>query len=182
MKNDVFDSITGKTYSLHHLRPLSLSFTVKIKGQDVEVPLVVFFSDHCYTETRKEHHPDDAVILKEKKRHGLIDERVFCLPRWNFSQGLPSILEGLHDKRCYLGDNEIFYRQEGAPPRNSHAGWYICIKLGVSEKNQNLTMSVRSVHWRENRPHGVIRGNPRPFYAVLSNFYQKQSIGRDWLA
>ncbi|MEJ1391462.1 MAG: hypothetical protein RPU34_11300 [Candidatus Sedimenticola sp. (ex Thyasira tokunagai)] len=180
MKKDVFDPITQETYRLDHLRPLHLSYTIKVKGQDVEVPLVVFFSDHCYTESRKDQ-PESAVILREQKRGGIIDERVFWPPRWKFSKSLPDIIEGLHNKRCHLGDNEIFYRQEGAPPHNSHAGWYICIKLGASEKHQNLWMSVRSVHWRENRPYGVTRGNPRPFYAVLSNFYEKQLEERDWL-
>ena len=181
MKKDVFDPITGQVYSLEHLHRFEVSYSIKVEGKEMDVPLMIFFSDHCYTETRKDSHPESAVILREEKRHGIIDERVFCQQRWHFSKHLPEIIKNLHSKRCHLGDNEVFYRQEESPPRNSHAGWYICIKLSVSERHKNLTLSVRSVHWRENRPLGVLRGGPRPFFAILANFYKKQLKERDWL-
>jgi hypothetical protein len=180
MRN-ITDPATNTIYCLKHLKPLDVSYNIKIDGVPRDVSLKALFSKHCYTRSRKDSDHQCVVLFTEKKRHGVIDERVFCPKRWQFSKELPGIILNLHSKHCYLGDNYIFYRQECAPLSNTHAGWYICMRLGVSEQHRNLTLSVRSVHWRENRPIGSIRGGQRRFFAVLTSFYTKHRLEKNWI-
>ncbi|MEJ1343594.1 MAG: hypothetical protein RPU35_16990 [Candidatus Sedimenticola sp. (ex Thyasira tokunagai)] len=180
MKKEVYDCLTKKNYDLEHLHRLHTSFTIRLEEVDIKVPMVAMFSNHCYTASRKEGQPNEAVLYEEQRHNGEIDERVFCLPRWKSSRHLPQTINELHNKRCLLGNGAVFYRQEGVPSRNNHAGWYICACLGVSNSHKNLTLNVRSLHWRENRPSGL-RGHPRPFFAILTDYYRKQRGKRDWL-
>lgn len=180
MTKEVVDPISGTSYSLEHLNPFQVTYGIKVGGEPVEVPLHVHFSNHCYTRSRH-NDSEDAVIFSEKKRNGEVDERVFCAERWEFSKLLPAIIKDLHSKGCYPGGSkEVFYRQENAPSNNPQHGWYICTRLGVSHKHQNLTMSVRSAHYRTNKPFDI-RGGTKRFYALLAQFYASEKRKRDWL-
>ncbi|MCP4697826.1 MAG: hypothetical protein GY862_13385 [Gammaproteobacteria bacterium] len=179
MKEEVKDSVTGKSYSLGHLEPFQVSYAIKMNNIAIDVNLHVFFTSHCYTRSRKEGDSDCAVLYRERKRGG-IDERVFSKARWEFSKFLPDIIKSLHSKGCYPGSKkELFFRQEKPPYAGSQDGWYICFRLGVSKKHKNLTMSVRSVHWRNNRPY--VRRVAKRFYALLSEFYSEAKKKMDWL-
>jgi len=181
MVTDIDDSSLEKEYSTEHLRPFDITYSIKIDGQPKDVTLSVHFSNHCYTRSRKEGDSDEDVLFQEKKRHGIIDERVLCNERWEFSKSLPEIIQDLHGKGCFIGGSkEIFYRQELPAKGNIHAGWYICARLGASNTHQNLTLSIRSVHWRNNRPIDI-RGGPKRFYALLAQFYSIESDKRDWM-
>lgn len=181
MKQEIYDPVTGKTYSLKHLRPFSVVFQVKTKEGLKDIEFFVLFSSHCYTRSRKNGDSDKSVIFREKKRHGHVDERVFCKNRWEFSKSLPKIIQTLHDKHCLPGGGkELLYRQEKKSQPGSYDGWYICIRLGVSHHYRNLTLSVRSAHWRPNRPFDI-RGPSRRFYALLARFYQEEKKKRGWL-
>ncbi|MEW8009252.1 MAG: hypothetical protein G8D88_17665 [gamma proteobacterium symbiont of Ctena orbiculata] len=179
MDKTVTDTATGESYSLEHLKPFQVTYSIKVNGEPKDVTLHVHFSKHCYTRSRKEGDPDNAVLYREEKRRGDIDERVFCKARWEFSKSLPTVIRELHSKSCYPGGSkEMFYRHEGAPMSNPHHGWYICTRLGVNQKHKNLTMSVRSAHWRTNKPFGI-RGGTKRFYALLAQFYASEQKKRD---
>lgn len=181
MTKEVIDPASGKSYSLEHLKPFKVTYGIKVSGEPVDVPLHVHFSEHCYTRSRKDGDLDEAVLFREKKRGGQVDERVFCEARWEFSKSLPAIIKDLHSKGCYPGGSkEMFYRQENAPINNPQHGWYICTRLGVSQKHKNLTMSVRSAHYRTNKPFDI-RGGTKRFYALLAQFYASEKRKRDWL-
>ncbi|AKH70895.1 hypothetical protein IMCC21906_03258 (plasmid) [Spongiibacter sp. IMCC21906] len=178
---DITDPITGTTYSIEHLKPFNVTYEIKVDGEPTEVTLRVHFASHCYTRSRKEDDPDHSVLFKEQKRRGPDDERVFCPDRWEFSKKLPDIITNLHSKGCYPGGSkELFYRHEDAPKSNPQHGWYICTRLSASDKYQNLTLSVRSAHWRTNRPVDT-RGGTKRFYALLAQFYATEKQKREWL-
>jgi hypothetical protein len=179
MNKYVIDSVTGETYSLEHLKSLPMTYTIKPGGNPVDVELYLHFSNHCYTKSRKSHHTDEEVLFRETKKNGTIDERVFCKERWEFSKLLPEIFRELHAKPCFIGNEKtMFYRQENKPFVGSHEGWYICARFGVSNKHENLVITVRSVHYRTNRPESI-RGESKRFYVWLMRFYQDTK--RDWL-
>ena len=178
--NYVLDHATGETRSLKHLRPFTVTYNIRVDGEPVEVGLNVHFTNHCFTRSKKEEDPAESVLYRERHRQGEV-ERVFCQNRWGFSQGLPDIIKSLPDKLCFRGGSKLlFYRQEGAPPHNSHAGWYLCVRFDASDRHQNLTMSVRSVHKRQNRPHDT-RGAPTRFRVLLAQFYSEERKKREWL-
>lgn len=180
MSRQVIDFATGNAYSLEHLAPFAVTYQILVEGEPVDVTLHVHFPNHCYTRSRHDSDPDEAVLIPEPDDRS-DEERVFCINRWNFSQKLPDIIKNLHSKGCFPGGSkEIFYRQED-PPRAGHvAGWYLVFRLGVSNTHKNLTMSVRSVHYRYNKPYDI-RGGSRRFYIILQQFYQQEKAKRDWL-
>jgi len=181
MDKEVVDNVTGETYSLDHLKSFPVTYGIKVDGNPVDVTVYIHFSEHCYTRSRKDGDPDEAVLIREKKKNGDVDERVFAKSRWEFSKSLPDILKALHGQWCFMGNNkEMFYRQEGKILSNSHGGWYICARFGISHKHQNLTINIRSVHYRENRPHGIRREAKR-FFVLLARYYSEKRKNTDWL-
>ncbi|MEW8389334.1 MAG: hypothetical protein AB2660_17600 [Candidatus Thiodiazotropha sp.] len=116
MDKTVTDTATGESYSLEHLKPFQVTYSIKVNGEPKDVTLHVHFSKHCYTRSRKEGDPDNAVLYREEKRRGDIDERVFCKARWEFSKSLPTVIRELHSKGCLLSR-----RQQGnvLPARRS---------------------------------------------------------------
>lgn len=181
METSITDPVTGKEYSLEHLRPRTVSYNIKVNKEPKTVTVRVHFSRHCYSRTKKDADPPESVILEENRSGGFAEQRVFCPHRWEFSRQLPEIIEQLHHKGCLIGSSEIFYRQEGAPSQGAHEGWYICARLSASKKHQNLTMSIRSVHYRNNRPVDIRGRGVTKFYVVLERFYKSASQTHDWL-
>lgn len=179
MGSDITDS-SGNKYSIAHLKPLNVIFDIRCAGEPISVDLYVIFSNHCYTGSRKDHHTDEDVLFREKRQYG-VDERVFDLERWEFSKRLPGIIKDLHSRLCLQGGSrELFYRQEERPSPSSYEGWYLCIRLSADNTNRRLVLSVRSAHYRRNRPFDV-RGAPKRFYAVLAQFYRQEKKKREWL-
>lgn len=181
------DPTTLETFTFDHMAPFEVTYPVRLKDSDsadseIEVEIQVIFSNHCYTRSKASNDPAELPILfKEKKRDGTVDERVFCSERWNFSKSLPDLIRALNDKNCLAGGSrEIFYRIEHANPPGTPEGWYICFKLDASEKYKNLTLSVRSAHYRTNRPNDV-RGGFRRFYAILAKFFSEELEKKPWL-
>lgn len=169
MNKEITVNSTGKIYSVEHLRPFPVTYSIKIKDEHKDISLQVLFSNHCYTRSRKKADLDEDVLFSEPRRNS-VDERVFCEERWRFSQELPAIIRALHNKLCFSGKSkELFYRQEKPTRPGEHAGWYICAKLGYSQKHQNHTLSIRSVHWRTNRPIDI-RGGSKRFYVLLAKY------------
>lgn len=185
-KPGYIDPVTSEYFGLDHLQPFTQAYKIRVKidgtEKEVEVSLMVLFSNHCYTRTRLDSDPSDLpVLFSERKRDGTIDERVFCRSRWEFSKTLPDLINDLHGKSCLPGGSrEIFYRQEDSNPIGSPQGWYVCLRLNASDKHKNLTLSVRSSHYRVNRPNDV-RGSHRRFYAILAHFYSEELKVRKWL-
>ena len=182
MEISITDPVSGNEYSLEHLQPRTFSYNIKVNKEPKIITLGILFSPHCYTRTKDDTDPPDSVILEENRKGGRIEQRVFCPHRWKFSKQLPEIIEQLHHKGCLIGGNgEIFYRQEGAPSQGAHDGWYICARLNASAKHQNLTMSIRSVHYRNNRPADIRGRGITKFYVVLERFYKSASQTHNWL-
>lgn len=173
---------TGIVYSIEHLKPFTVTYNVFVDKLPVSIPLVVIFSNHCYTRSKNDKDLDIDILSEEKKKNGDIDCRVFCPDRWGFSFLLVDIIKELHSKLCLSGKSkELFYRQE--KPIGSgvlHEGWYICLKLDVSQKHKNLVLNVRSSHYRTNRPFEA-GGGTNKFYSILSEFYKKESKKYAWL-
>lgn len=179
MADHVFDPTAGIERSLVHLAPCVVPYTLRLKSGDVVLPIAVYYANHCYTRSRKPGDSPEAVLFREPKHGGAIDERVFCIDRWSFSQRLPAVLEKLEGTMCYRSSqNELFYRVEDAKP--SGGGWAICMRLDINASAQELRLSVRSVHHRQNLPHDVKHPQVR-FFSILRDFYLPRVSQYPWL-
>ena len=179
--DEIFDAITGRSYPVVHLRTKAIPFHLLLDREQVSIHLYVYYANHCYTRSRTADDPDDAVLLRELKRDGTYDERIFCPKRYEFSAQLPQLIEDLGHALCFRGnDNQVFYRLKSDPKaRSSVHGWYICGRLDTNVRHRQLRLNIRSVHYRTNQPAGV-RGTCR-FFQILTPFYLSQKTKHDWL-
>lgn len=175
----VVNPASGETFCLAHLQPFFIDYSIRLSGEPVTARLRVHFSAHCYTRSIKEGE-DESLILFSEARKNFTDNRVFCPQRYQFSLKLPGIVEGLLNSQCLpAGQREMFYRLEDSPPQAKHHGWYLCLRLNHSAKHQNITLSVRSVHYRTNRPNDAVKHHKR-FRVMLAEFIGKREVPRDW--
>lgn len=167
------DPESNQVYDLSHTEPAIFTYQVKLSKESelIDVPVKVYFSLHCYSREAKDGEP---VHFQEERRHGRIENRIFCLERWEFSKKLPGIISGLQSKGCLVGgSHEVLYRLEDANPRNKDSGWYICMRLSYrSSRKPEVELSIRSVHYRNNRPYDI-RGGHQRFYVLLAKLLKK---------
>ncbi|WP_444937234.1 hypothetical protein ACJJIW_09940 [Microbulbifer sp. JMSA004] len=96
---------TGNIYNLKHTQEFETSYGVKLeKGEPAkDIACRVIFSNHCFTRLRNPEDLDSHVMVRESKRGGNVEERVFCPVRWDFSQQLPEIIRDLTYRNCLIG-------------------------------------------------------------------------------
>jgi len=174
-KKKWIDSKTGDMYDLSHTTPTIFEFGVKL-SRDAEIEKIqvkVFFSNHCYS---RECFENDPVHFREEKRNGTVENRTFCVDRWEFSKKLPRIISELGNKTCLQGgQKEVLYRLEDSDPVNPSHGWYLCMRMGYRpNKIPSIELSVRSIHWRSNRPIDI-RGGSQRFYVLLSKLIKQHA-------
>lgn len=175
----VIDPASGEAHCLAHLQPYFIDYSIRLSGEPVTVRVRVHFSNHCYTRSLKDGEDESLILFSEPRKH-FTDHRVFCPQRYQFSLKLPAIVEGLVHSQCLpAGQREMFYRLEDSPPTAKHHGWYLCLRLNPSAKHQNITLSVRSVHYRTNRPNDALPHHKR-FRVMLAEFIGKRGVPRAW--
>lgn len=166
------DKNTGIVYDLQHMKSFFTNFEVKFNRENFDTVVAeVFFSNHCWTRKRLPEDLDNQVVDSRILKDGSIEERIFCVERWEFSKNLPNIINNLNYKVCLLGGKkEILYRQECSAV-GSHAGWYICIRLDYKRHLANpLQIWVRSAHYRPNRPEDIRRHGGVKFCILLKDY------------
>jgi hypothetical protein len=172
------DPETGKVYSLDHLGDYLTNFEILVGDKLYQLETRVSFSNHCYTRSMSEDDDDQRQIVDvQHKRGGTVDRRVFCEKRWEFSLRLKDIISDIHDKMCFQGNRgSLIYRQEDKPSQQSHEGWYLCLDLEYTPgKKPELTIWVRSVHHRRNRPHNI-RSKPNRFKILAKRFLESKIL------
>ncbi|MBN8426249.1 MAG: hypothetical protein J0L65_02155 [Xanthomonadales bacterium] len=164
---------------IDHLVETLLPVEVRIDGEPFLVNVRVHYTNHCWTRTRK-GEAEDTVLFCEHHRDR-IDERIFCEQRWEFSKQLPGMIRSISHSLCLPGGSrELFYRVMADPKKGGNAGWYACIRLDANRAQQEITLSIRSVHYRTTRP-ADIRGAPQRFWALFWDFYKDLRTKNSWV-
>ena len=169
------DPETEEVYSLDHLEDYLTDFEILVGDELWQLETRVVFSNHCYTRSMSEGDDPQLIVDKQPKKDGSIDTRVFCEKRWEFSLRLKEIIGEIHNKLCFQGNRgSVIYRQEDKPGLQSHEGWYICLDLEYTPGDDpELTMWVRSVHYRRNRPDNI-RPKPNRFKILAKRFLESR--------
>ena len=141
---------TQATPCLAHLTSQEVTISFKHENQIVDAKVTVYYSNHCWTRSKGVTDPDSSILHSEQRKNGYVDHRVFDQERYDFSKSLPSIIDNLTDKVCLQGNGSIFYRHERPGTAYTDEGWYICARL--EHQQGSLRLSVRSVHYRKNKP------------------------------
>jgi hypothetical protein len=169
----------AQRYSLTHVKPLDFNVSLTINGQIYQVPVVVIFSHHCYTDAK------NGTIQRQDPWYFITDStghRAFCVDRWQSSLALPEylkkmIIDKLH---CYrLNKAAHFVRIHDPAKHNKFAGWYVFFsfdrgKLGEAEA---VRISVTSHHYRIAQPENLKSREHVRFHVLLAHWIgQRQDI------
>lgn len=172
------DPVTQQEYSLLGFKSFDQEFCFFDKHKrPVNLTVWISFANHCYTRKKQHTDPDEAVIVVEERQGGEKEERVFDLERWTYSQGLHELIKNdLRSSHCLVGGSgEVVYHHERDPgaPLRTEAGWYICGRFNVMIHRRKMGLSIRSVHYRNNRPGNIRHISKKRFYNLISDFYSK---------
>lgn len=171
------DPESEEVYSLGHLEDYLTNFEILVGDELRQLETRVVFSNHCYTRSMSDDDDPRQIVDEQHKRDGTVDTRVFCEKRWEFSLRLQDIISEIDDKLCFQGNRgSLIYRQEDKPNLQSHEGWYLCLDLEYKPgSDPELTIWVRSVHYRTNRP-ANIRPKPNKFKILAKRFLESKVL------
>lgn len=168
-----FHGPDGDPYDLSHMAPIRATTSLTIDGRRCEVPLVVIFSHHCYTDGKS------GTVSKEDPWYYGTDStghRAFCQSRWEQSKSLPVHVRGMIEQRlsCYrLNSSGNFVRIHDQEPRNKFEGWYIYFSFDRTKEEGEealVKVSVTSYHYRKAKPGNLRSGESSRFQSLLSQW------------
>jgi len=167
-------------FNVGHLRRMRLDIEVRLDRRAVLVPVVVLFSNHCYTRSLRDGESVADALYCETKGGGVIEHRVLDDMRLGFSKQLPRMLEQIAHATVFQGSGQVFYRVKEDPARGGDCGWYLCLEVGVNVAANELRLTVKSCHYRSTRPANV-RGNKKRFFAFFNPMYLRLRAKHPWL-
>lgn len=154
MRPPFTDPDTRVVYTFDHLNPIDATVSVTIGGQRYLVPIVVLFSNHCFTDGKNNTVTmnDSLYILTDDTGH-----RAFCDPRYQRSLTLPTRLLQViaNSDPCFrLSKEGSYIHIHDILTRNRFTGWYVYFKFDNPKAGaaEAIRVSVTSYHYRQTHP------------------------------
>jgi hypothetical protein len=130
---------------------------------------------HCFTREPKPGETPDEVLFYDKS----IECRVFDFYRWELSQHLPGILEGMMTRKCFHARQDNFVVVEIINQADKTRVQYeIYFKVSKSSKKGYLNLLVQSAYVRDKPEAGGKRRHnlPMKFSFILHNTLNRIAI------
>ncbi len=174
-----FPAPNTQRYSLAHLNPLNFNVSLTINHRLYQVPVVVIFSHHCYTDAKNGsiQRNDPWYFTTDSTGH-----RVFCVDRWQSSLLLPEYVKKMIADRlhCYrLNKAAHFVRIHDPAKANKFEGWYIFFGFDRSKLGETayVRISITSHHYRIAQPENLKSREQARFHVLLAQWIsQRQDI------
>ncbi|HVJ38718.1 MAG TPA: hypothetical protein VM687_13050 [Stenotrophomonas sp.] len=167
-------------FDVSHLRRMVMEIEVRLDQRAVLVPVVVLFSNHCYTRSVCVGESIADALYCEAKRGGVAEHRVLDEARLAFSKRLPQMLGQIAHAMVFQGDGQVLFRVQEDRARGGDSGWYVCLELGVNVAASELRLTVKTCHYRSTRPTNV-RGNKKRFFSFFNPMYLRLRSRHAWL-
>jgi hypothetical protein len=171
-----FTDPNGTVYSFDHLNPIHAAVSVTVNGKRYRIPVVVIFSNHCYTDGKRGTVRRDDPLYLTNDRTG---NRAFCAVRWQRSLGLPALVAAMIEAslNCYKLDAADGYMHIPDPASpNKWIGWYVCFRFDKSKAGEPvaLRISVTSYHHRTTKPENLRWTGTIKFPALVVEWLRKR--------
>jgi hypothetical protein len=174
-----FSGPNAQQYSLAHLKPLDCDVSLTINKQVYRVPIVIIFSNHCYTDAVSGtiQRNDPWYFATDSTGH-----RTFSVDRWQASLALPvhlkkMIVERLH---CYrLNKASQFVRIHDPAKQSRFDGWYVFFSFDRPKAGETaaVRVSVTSHHYRNGQPETLKSREHVRFHVLLAKWLaERQDI------
>lgn len=176
MAKYVYQGPDGQQYDLDHLQTQRYEMTLKIEEVRYDVPVLLTFSKHCYSDNQnvdgsKAAPSDPLYCFTDDKGH-----RVFCEKRWKASIALPDYMrtimqKGLDCMKVNSGGGII--RIHDNDPNQKYAGWYIFFEFGRAKQGPSLIrVNVTSHHHRRQLPDSIRSTEKFKFDSLMSQWFR----------
>ncbi|MEQ1619044.1 MAG: hypothetical protein ABL883_11965 [Terricaulis sp.] len=106
-------------------------------------PVIVEFGLHTFTKGKPEQGAAYASDL-EFTHEG--ETRLFCQRRYTLSAGLPEIMRGIGERKCYFTDHDPYFIVNGATLAGGPCEYAIFFKVSKSSKGGRLRVFVVSAY------------------------------------
>jgi hypothetical protein len=167
-------SFEEKKYSLDHLHPKTVTYVQPAKG--INPPrryrVEVIFSLHCFTRSMENETPDSALLYGDNR-----ETRIFDFGRYELSQNLPAIIEGLMARKCFHTGHGNFFTVSVLDGQGNKIEYEVYFTVSKSTKRRVINLYVQSAYKRDTDHRGN-RPAPRPigFSVILFNTLNKVPI------
>jgi hypothetical protein len=165
----------GVLYDLTHLHPKPVIYRqAAVAGKpEREYRVDVLFSMHCFTRGIKDGEKPDAGLLYRDSR----ECRVFDFRRYALSWYLPTIVEGLQQRKCYHSGKGNFFVVEILTEEGEKVDYEVFFEASRSSKKGVVNLYVQSAYVRDaehtsNRP----KKKPIGFAVILFNTLSNKPI------
>lgn len=172
MKWKAFE-FNDKAYNLTHLHPRVCSYMQPAKGTNPPraYTVEISFSMHCFTRGSEGEIPDPALLYSDSR-----ETRIFDFDRYNLSQHLNVIINGLADRKCFHSGHGNYFTVE-VQKDNANLEYEIYFTVSRSSKKGVLNLFVQSAYVRDathtaNKP---IR-KPIGFHVILYDTLNNKGI------
>lgn len=161
----------GKSYRLNHLKTSNYQVPVTSGGNRYLIPIVVTFSAHCYTDTRKKTVTQNDPWYFKTDSTG---DRAFCVTRWESSKDLPENVGYLINGslKCYESTNGdgVYLHLRNPNSKYPGNGWYVMFNFKPADAPALVIMGIESHHNRKQFPTNIKNRKPKPFAMVLEQW------------
>lgn len=166
------DPDDGTIYTFDHLKPIDVVLTITVNKKQYQVPLVLLFSNHCFTDGKDNsvQQNDPWYMLSDSTGH-----RTFCKERWKSSLTLPDLMHKVvtENAACYRLDRDSCYIHiHGPDQRNRFSGWYIFFEFRRPKPNQlpSLRVTINTHHRRMDPPKSLRWRDSMKFVVILASW------------
>lgn len=153
-------------YSLDHLHPRQLEYEQPAEdnrpARKYRVQLI--FGLHCFTRSPAPGETVDVTLQYSDSR----ETRLFCPRRYQMSFLLPTIMEGLQQRRCFHTGKGNFFVVEIVDESGARQEYEVYFLATRAARRGELNLFVQSSYIRDDR-HARNRPNKKPIrlYAIL---------------
>ena len=166
----------GKTYSLDHLHPKTVSYFQPAKGTNPPrgYTVDVIYSLHCFTRGLQGEIPHPDLLVSDSR-----ETRYFDFRRYELSHKLPAIIGGLMTSRCFHTERGNYFTVKVVDESGSALDYEIYFTASKSSKNGVINLYVQSAYTRDfkhraNRPR--IDSKPVSFSLILYSALNTGSV------
>jgi len=162
----------GKTYDLAHLHPKTVTFFQSAKGTNpprgYKVDLI--YSLHCFTRGMEGETPDPQLLYSDDR-----ETRIFDFRRYELSNRLPAIIEGLMTCKCFHADRGNFFTIKMVDEEGKQVDYEIYFTVSKSSKPGTINLFVQSAYTRD-KGKRARQQKPISFSVILFNTLNKIAI------
>lgn len=160
--------VAGELWEFDHLQPFVMPVTVNLNSNDVELDVVVLFSNHCYTRKAEEGESlEDAMVVMDGKVKRILDRERYELSK----KYMPTLAKELSNRTIRIASdvkqNFVTFELQGNDACDSrHYAMFFEVKRDRVRKRR-LLLRVQSAYIIERPSARLLKAEKMRLHIIL---------------